>query len=78
MQFGSLYDQAVGLSPRAARIAAKLLVQEPAMPAALRRSLTMALAPTEEATEVADLRPSDPDVRAASEFVHACQAACSR
>lgn len=48
------------------------------MPAALRRSLTMALAPTEEATEVADLRPSDPDVRAASEFVHACQAACSR
>ena len=44
MQVGFLYEQAVELSPRAARIAATLLVQEPALPAPLRRSLAIALA----------------------------------
>lgn len=43
MQIGTLYEQAVGLSPRAARIAAGLLVDDPLLPMALRRALRMAL-----------------------------------
>jgi len=89
MQVGFLYEQAVELSPRAARIAATLLVQEPALPAPLRRSLAIALAalargggegagrrPDEGIEPVAPSR-SDRDTRAAQRFVDACREVCA-
>jgi len=77
MQFGPLYERAVDLSPRAARIAAILLVHEPDVPEALRRSLSMALAGDDETQDRApDYRPDDRDSRAAMAFVQACLAVC--
>ncbi|MGJ7523889.1 hypothetical protein ACSFA0_25695 [Variovorax sp. LT1P1] len=78
MQFGSLYDHAVRLSPRAAHIAAGLLARDPSIPAPLRRSLSMALG---SATDLQEMSLSwgagDRDARAAWQFVQACQAVCA-
>ena len=43
MRVGALYEQAVDLSPRAARIAAALLGHESTLPEPLRRSLFITL-----------------------------------
>lgn len=89
MQVGSLYEQAVELSPRAARIAATLLVQEPGLPPTLRRSLSIALdalgggANEGEGgmNEEDDARRAasrlDRDARAAERFVDACRQVCT-
>jgi hypothetical protein len=89
MQVGSLYEQAVELSPRAARIAATLLVQEPGLPAPLRRSLAIALGALtrgggdgagqahDEGIEPVAPSRSDRDARAAQRFVKACREVCT-
>jgi hypothetical protein len=77
MQLGSLYDQTLELSPRAARIAAVLLMHDPAIPASLRRSLSMILASGEERGErMVHWTPVDRDAKAAMRFVQACQEVC--
>jgi hypothetical protein len=77
MQLGSLYDQALELSPRAARIAAVLLMQDRVIPASLRRSLNMILVSGEEQGErMVPWTPVDREAKAAVRFVQACQEVC--
>ncbi len=78
MRFSHLYDLAVALSPRAARIAAMLLVHENDMPDDLRRSLSIALAASAKGNAATELKwtpDNDPDAAAAARFVAACTAA---
>jgi hypothetical protein len=74
MHMGPLYEQAVELTPKAARIAALLLVADDAIPAPLRLSLGVALSGS--AGSGGDLpahwTPEDPDATAARRFVAAC------
>jgi len=74
MHIGPLYEQAVGLTPKAARIAALLLVGDADLPPPLRRSLGIALAASASTAEDAATHwPSDdPDADAARRFVAAC------
>lgn len=85
MQFSPLYENAVALSPRAARLAATLLVDEPALPAALRRSLVIALSACGGGDAVGLSIPrepsegdADPDADAAWRFVEACRGAMAQ
>jgi hypothetical protein len=87
MRIGPLYEQAVDLSPRAARMAAALLVKEANLPEPLRRSLTMALRGGEAPSNGVDdtrllsedaIGCSDAERRAATRFVEACKAVCER
>lgn len=77
MQVASLYEQAVDLSPRAAKLAAELLVRERMLPQALRGALLVVLSACAEGAD-GDLRATgDDDARetcAARRFVEACQA----
>ncbi|MDQ0570574.1 hypothetical protein QFZ42_002408 [Variovorax paradoxus] len=75
MHIGPLYEQAVELTPRAARIAALLLVGDENIPAILRRSLGIALSASgrPENDSPAPRRPDDPDSAAAQRFVAACR-----
>jgi hypothetical protein len=84
---GPLYEQAVDLSPRAARIAAAMLVKESTLPQPLRRSLCVALHACGEGIDgvdgkrgVDDAEPgcNDPEFRAAVRFVEACRIVCAR
>lgn len=86
MRVGPLYEQAVDLSPRAARIAAALLVEEATLPEPLRRSLAIALSACGKggqgddemrAVRQAGLAREDREVRAAERFVEACKAVCA-
>jgi hypothetical protein len=86
MRVGPLYEQAVALSPRAARMAARLLVMETTLPEPLRRSLVIALGAcagcADEADDELDTRESvgrrvDREARAAARFVEACKASCA-
>jgi hypothetical protein len=81
MRIGPLYEQAVDLSPRAARIAAALLVHESKLPEQLRRSLAIALSACGESEEdmLQESEDSeDSEVQAAARFVEACRAVCAR
>ena len=80
MHIGPLYEQAVELTPKAARIAALLLVADDAIPASLRRSLGIALSASAGAAcdGSAPWTPEDPDARAARRFVAACLEAARR
>ncbi|MBB1600803.1 hypothetical protein A9977_12220 [Variovorax sp. UMC13] len=87
MRIGPLYEQAVDLSPRAARIAAALLVKEATLPEPLRRSLAIALSACGGSAQGADDMPmarqaglggEDREARAAARFVEACRALCAR
>ena len=87
MRVGPLYEQAVDLSPRAARIAAALLVKEATLPQPLRRSLAIALSACGRSAQVADEMPTprqacydseDREARAAARFIEACKALCAR
>ena len=86
MQVGPLYEQAVALTPRAARMAARLLVNETTLPEPLRRSLAIALGAcggcADEAAEKLDTgegvgRHEDREARATARFVEACKASCA-
>ena len=74
MHIGPLHEQAVELTPKAARIAALLLAADEAIPAPLRRALGVALSGADGL--VGDLpahwTPEDPDATAARRFVAAC------
>jgi len=76
MHIGPLYEQAVELTPNAARIAALLLVADDTIPEPLRRSLGIALSAAGEAGEAGEApgrwKPDDPDTAAARAFVEAC------
>ena len=80
MHTGPLYEQAVQLTPKAARIAALLLVADDAIPAPLRRSLGIALSASAGAASdgSAPWTPDDPDATAARRFVAACLEAARR
>jgi hypothetical protein len=87
MRIGPLYEHAVDLSPRAARIAAALLVNEATLPEPLRRSLAIALSACGKSAQGADdmstarlagLDGDDREARAAARFVEACRASCAR
>jgi hypothetical protein len=80
MIIGPLYEQAVQLSPRAARIAALLLVDDEAVPATLRRSLCVALshAGMPEGKAPVLWAHDDPDAVAAQRFVAACLEVAAR
>jgi hypothetical protein len=87
MHVGNLYAQAVDLSPRAARIAASMLVKEATFPEVLRKSLTMALDSCSQGSRKLNDAPDaytraladdTRDVRAAKKFVAACMAVCAR
>ena len=79
VKVGYLYEQAVGLSARAARIAATLLAQEPLLPPQLRRALSVALLGAGE-ERIARLpgRRDEPDTVAATAFVEACRKVASQ
>jgi len=74
MHTGPLHEQAVQLTPEAARIAALLLVDDDNLPPALRRSLCIALsdraAPGGDAPAL--LAVGDPDAASAQRFVADC------
>ena len=74
MIIGPLYEQAVQLTPRAARIAALLLVDDETVPANLRQSLCIALSHSgmPEGKAPALWAHDDPDAVAAQRFVAAC------
>ena len=73
MHIGPLYEQAVELTPNAARIAALLLVADDTIPEPLRRSLGIALSAAGEAGKAPGRwKPDDPDTAAARAFVEAC------
>ena len=74
MHIGPLYEQAVELTPKAARLAAMLLVADDEIPVPLRQSLGMALAASGAAPHEAPgpWTPDDPDAAAARAFVAAC------
>jgi hypothetical protein len=74
MTLRTLYEQAVQLTPRAARIAALLLVDNEHLPAPLRRSLCRALAaPAAPEDEVPESWTHEGvDAAAAQRFVAAC------
>jgi hypothetical protein len=81
MHTGPLYELAVELSPKAARIAALLLVADDAIPAPLRRSLGIALSASGGAAcdgSVPWAPEEDPDATAARRFVAACLDAARR
>lgn len=87
MRVGPLYEQAVKLSPRAARIAAALLVRESTLPEPLRRSLTIALHACSEGVDgPSETREAggsedgsqDREIVAAVGFVEACRILCAR
>lgn len=79
MKMGSLYEQAVALSPKAARIAAFLLIDEPQVPEPLRRSLGVALSSCDaDATVTVRWTDEDPDAQAARRFVEACREYCEK
>jgi hypothetical protein len=76
MHIGPLYEQAMQLTPEAARIAALLLVGDDNMPPALRRSLCIALSActASEGNAPALLAAGDPDAVSAQRFVADCLA----
>ena len=72
MHIGPLYEQALKLTPKAARIAALLLVGDESIPPSLRHSLSIALS----ACAAHDGEPpahDDPEAVSARRFVAACQ-----
>lgn len=80
MHIGPLYEQAMQLTPEAARIAALLLVGDDNMPPALRRSLCIALSActAPEGDAPALLAAGDPDAASARRFVADCLAVARR
>jgi hypothetical protein len=74
MIIGPLHEQAVQLTPRAARIAALLLVDNENVPATLRRSLCFALSRSglAEGKAPALWAHDETDAVAAQRFVAAC------
>ena len=74
MHMGPLHQQAVELTPKAARIAALLLVDDDGIPAPLRLSLGIALAASADPEDDSPAQWSlaDPDAAAARRFVAAC------
>ena len=79
MRIGPLYEQAVELTPSAARIAALLLVEDEDIPAPLRRSLGIALSSFRGSGEAAVQPALDgPDAAAARRFVQACREVARR
>jgi hypothetical protein len=74
MQVDSLYEMAVDLNPRAARIAAEFLAGDPALPDHVRAALRMALlrAATDEDVEGQGFSAGR-DAQAAAVFVSACR-----
>lgn len=80
MRFTHLYDQALALSPRAARVAALLLLHEDSMPSDLKRSLSLALSACAKHVDASDIYGSldDKDAVAAEQFVAACVEASRR
>lgn len=80
MQIGTLYEHALDLSPRAARIAVGMLALEPDFPEPLRRSLRIALSAVcvDASERVRLLRLGDRDARAARSFLTSCRRACQR
>lgn len=76
MRIGQLYEQAVALTPRAARIAAQVLLRDDDVPEDLRRSLCILLsACAGNSGDLAVVRwaPGDRDAAAAQRFVAACR-----
>ena len=80
MIIGPLYEQAVQLTPRAARIAALLLVDDETVPADLRRLLCTALSHSGVPEGKAPVlwAHDDPDAVAARRFVAACLEVAAR
>jgi hypothetical protein len=86
MRFGPLYEQAVDLTPRAATIAATLLVREVTLPEPLRRALAITLSACGKCAHGHDngsatspgTEGRDCEVRTAMRFVEACKALCAR
>ena len=76
MKVGMLYEKAVELSPQAAHIAARLLSDDPLLPANLRRALTLALGRSEQAARVHFKESSERDAHAAICIVTACRELC--
>ncbi|RCW73973.1 hypothetical protein [Pseudorhodoferax soli] len=75
---GPLQVQAEALSPRAARIAASLLADEPLVPTDLRAALHTALVAGDADSDGPPIwHRGDPDGEAACRFVDACRAACA-
>jgi hypothetical protein len=75
---GPLQAQAEALSPRAARIAASLLADEPLLPPDLRAALHTALVAGDADTGGQPTwHRGDPDGEAACRFVDACRIACA-
>ena len=77
MRIGPLYEQAVELTPRAARIAALLLVEDEDIPATLRRSLGIALSSSRGAAGELPA-PAGPAAAPAQRFVQACREVAPR
>ena len=75
MSYGTLYEQAVDLSPKAARIAVVLLAADSDIPAPLRRSLSIALsaASLEDSEKHTLLRLENHDAQAARSFLASCK-----
>ncbi|MGK6306020.1 hypothetical protein [Variovorax sp. DT-64] len=80
MIIGPLHEQAVQLTPRAARIAALLLVDDETVPPTLRRSLCIALSHCGMPEDTAPVlwAHDDPDAVAAQRFVAACVEVAAR
>lgn len=80
MQIRILYEKAVNLSPRAARIAAAMLSTEADIPQPLLRSLQITLAAV--CVEADDkkrlLHLGNREAQAAQAFVASCKQACNR
>ena len=80
MHIGYLYDQAVALTPKAARVAAAMLANDEHTPADLRRSLCIALSACGKSERGAPalwtLKPAE--AAAVQRFVAACREVTQR